>query len=268
MSPLYTAVSVFVCHVAAHTYRQAGEPFKVYVVTPLHPESAPTSGSVQVGASKQGGKQHSTRGQAAQYCSMRVAPLVHKPHCVGRLLQQTLEARHPTDYALCCVLYDLCPVSPPILETLYAHTVLTHVVPMLMSPPYTPPHPQGILHFQHLTRKMMYRLVADALEAEGITTAQPKDYLHFFCLGKREPMTPVSETPCGSSSHTHLSVCGAGSRGTHLCGGGAWGAVGLCGVSFCGSLLQSYRAGTGEGTVWLSTHTQHGPTPQAGRWWP
>jgi hypothetical protein len=39
---------------------------------------------------------------------------------------------------------------------------------------------------------MMYRLIADALEAEGITTAQPKDYLHFFCLGKREPMTPVS----------------------------------------------------------------------------
>lgn len=27
---------------------QAGEPFKVYVVTPLHPEGIPTSGSVQV----------------------------------------------------------------------------------------------------------------------------------------------------------------------------------------------------------------------------
>jgi hypothetical protein len=34
-------------------------------------------------------------------------------------------------------------------------------------------------------------LIADALEEEGITHAQPKDYLHFFCLGKREPMTPV-----------------------------------------------------------------------------
>lgn len=39
---------------------------------------------------------------------------------------------------------------------------------------------------------MMYRLIADALEEEGITNVQPKDYLHFFCLGKREPMTPVS----------------------------------------------------------------------------
>lgn len=41
---------------------------------------------------------------------------------------------------------------------------------------------------------MMYRLIADALEEEGITNVQPKDYLHFFCLGKREPMTPVSTT--------------------------------------------------------------------------
>lgn len=35
------------------------------------------------------------------------------------------------------------------------------------------------------------RLVAEALEKKGITNVQPKDYLHFFCLGKREPMTPV-----------------------------------------------------------------------------
>lgn len=35
------------------------------------------------------------------------------------------------------------------------------------------------------------RLVAEALERKGITNVQPKDYLHFFCLGKREPMTPV-----------------------------------------------------------------------------
>jgi hypothetical protein len=34
-------------------------------------------------------------------------------------------------------------------------------------------------------------LVAEALERKGITNVQPKDYLHFFCLGKREPMTPV-----------------------------------------------------------------------------
>lgn len=37
------------------------------------------------------------------------------------------------------------------------------------------------------------RLVAEALEEAGITGVQPKDYLHFFCLGKREAMTPVSD---------------------------------------------------------------------------
>jgi hypothetical protein len=41
---------------------------------------------------------------------------------------------------------------------------------------------------------LCYRLIADALEEEGITNAQPKDYLHFFCLGKREPMTPVRKS--------------------------------------------------------------------------
>jgi hypothetical protein len=73
--------------------------------------------------------------------------------------------------------------------------------------------PQGILHFQHLTRKMMYRLIAEALEEEGITNVQPKDYLHFFCLGKREPMTPVRHMAggcgccCSWLAGTHIATC-------------------------------------------------------------
>jgi len=35
------------------------------------------------------------------------------------------------------------------------------------------------------------RLVAEAIEDAGLVNVQPKDYLHFFCLGKREAVTPV-----------------------------------------------------------------------------
>lgn len=53
---------------------------------------------------------------------------------------------------------------------------------------------------------MMYRLIAEALEEQGITNVQPKDYLHFFCLGKREPMTPVRYNCCYSTNSKQFAA--------------------------------------------------------------
>jgi len=33
---------------------------------------------------------------------------------------------------------------------------------------------------------MMYKIVADALQSQGLVDAHPQDYLNFYCLGKRE----------------------------------------------------------------------------------
>lgn len=46
---------------------------------------------------------------------------------------------------------------------------------------------QAILHWTRRTLDMMYKIVAQALEAKGLSTQfSPKDYLSFFCLGNRE----------------------------------------------------------------------------------
>ncbi|EFJ26601.1 hypothetical protein SELMODRAFT_441825 [Selaginella moellendorffii] len=44
----------------------------------------------------------------------------------------------------------------------------------------------AILDWQKKTLDMMYRSIAQALDAKGITDESPKDYLTFFCLGNRE----------------------------------------------------------------------------------
>eukprot|EP00775_Hariotina_reticulata_P006308 gene6308-6543_t len=66
----------------------------------------------------------------------------------------------------------------------------------------TPMHPEGapnsgsvqaILHFETLTRRMMYKRIAEAIAEVGLTgQVHPTDYLQFFCLGKREAAEPVS----------------------------------------------------------------------------
>jgi phospholipase D1/2 len=33
---------------------------------------------------------------------------------------------------------------------------------------------------------MMYKIVADTLQSQGLLDAHPQDYLNFYCLGKRE----------------------------------------------------------------------------------
>ena len=44
---------------------------------------------------------------------------------------------------------------------------------------------QEILTFQTHTIRMMYKLIGDALKAQG-SSDHPRDYLNFFCLGNRE----------------------------------------------------------------------------------
>ena len=50
---------------------------------------------------------------------------------------------------------------------------------------------QEILTFQSHTIRMMYKLIGDALKAQG-SPDHPRDYLNFFCLGNREtPYAPA-----------------------------------------------------------------------------
>lgn len=66
-----------------------------------------------------------------------------------------------------------------------------------------PAHPEGdphanstqeILFWQGQTMRMMYKLVADAIAASG-TDAHPLDYLQFFYVGVREPVSPDEVAP-------------------------------------------------------------------------
>lgn len=48
---------------------------------------------------------------------------------------------------------------------------------------------------------MMYKIVAEALEKEGLSEVHhPQDYLNFYCLGKREvpclDSIPQADIPC------------------------------------------------------------------------
>ncbi|KAH1124534.1 hypothetical protein GLYMA_06G068700v4 [Glycine max] len=53
---------------------------------------------------------------------------------------------------------------------------------------------QAILDWQKRTMEMMYSDITDALKKTGIQ-ARPRDYLTFFCLGKRENKDPGDYTP-------------------------------------------------------------------------
>ncbi|KAH7431902.1 hypothetical protein KP509_08G072300 [Ceratopteris richardii] len=45
---------------------------------------------------------------------------------------------------------------------------------------------QAILDWMHKTMEMMYKIIAQALQAKGLYDESPRDYLTFFCLGNRE----------------------------------------------------------------------------------
>lgn len=51
---------------------------------------------------------------------------------------------------------------------------------------------QQILFWQGQTMSMMYKIVADTLQSQGLLEAHPQDYLNFYCLGKRELADDVS----------------------------------------------------------------------------
>ncbi|KAL5198262.1 hypothetical protein ABZP36_001774 [Zizania latifolia] len=53
---------------------------------------------------------------------------------------------------------------------------------------------QEILFWQGQTMSMMYKIVAEALQKEGLQNTHPQDYLNFYCLGKREASSDVCTT--------------------------------------------------------------------------
>ncbi|KAH0695134.1 hypothetical protein KY285_022231 [Solanum tuberosum] len=54
---------------------------------------------------------------------------------------------------------------------------------------------QAILDWQKRTMEMMYTDIFNALEDKGNTTADPREYLTFFCLGNREVEKPGEYKP-------------------------------------------------------------------------
>ncbi|KAK4727914.1 hypothetical protein R3W88_032831 [Solanum pinnatisectum] len=54
---------------------------------------------------------------------------------------------------------------------------------------------QAILDWQKRTMEMMYTDICNALKAKGNTTADPREYLTFFCLGNREVEKPGEYKP-------------------------------------------------------------------------
>ena len=90
---------------------------------------------------------------------------------------------------------------------------------------------QELLRWQHNTRAMMYKLIAQALLANKRVDEHPCDYLSFFCLGNREPQwwaRPQGEgggsvgdgEKMGESGATLMCVCvGGGEQGDM----GMWG---------------------------------------------
>ncbi|KAL6180627.1 hypothetical protein ACLB2K_047288 [Fragaria x ananassa] len=64
------------------------------------------------------------------------------------------------------------------------------VIPMWPEGVPTTSSVQEILYWQGQTMEMMYKIVTNALEEAGLTDQNhPQDYLNFYCLGKREPLT-------------------------------------------------------------------------------
>lgn len=55
---------------------------------------------------------------------------------------------------------------------------------------------------------MMYRIIADALQKEGLSDKyHPQDYLNFYCLGKREPKVSQSPSQALQSAENRALVC-------------------------------------------------------------
>lgn len=58
---------------------------------------------------------------------------------------------------------------------------------------------QAILNWQRMTMEMMYKAIANALQARQIVDQSPKDYLTFFCLGNRETKMEGEYVPTESA---------------------------------------------------------------------
>lgn len=56
---------------------------------------------------------------------------------------------------------------------------------------------------------MMYKIIADALKKAGLSSKyHPQDYLNFYCLGRREPLSSgASSTPSHHQSENRALVC-------------------------------------------------------------
>lgn len=59
---------------------------------------------------------------------------------------------------------------------------------------------------QGQTMKMMYKIIAGALEEVG-SDRHPRDYLNFYCLGKREACPEKTTSTANHRSETGSSVC-------------------------------------------------------------
>ncbi|CAL5329748.1 unnamed protein product [Camellia sinensis] len=67
------------------------------------------------------------------------------------------------------------------------------VIPMYPEGVPTSSATQEILFWQGQTMAMMYKIIAEALEKEGLSDKyHPQDYLNFYCLGNREASSPES----------------------------------------------------------------------------
>ncbi|KAL2343167.1 hypothetical protein Fmac_004452 [Flemingia macrophylla] len=82
------------------------------------------------------------------------------------------------------------------------------VIPMWPEGVPTSAAVQEILFWQGQTMSMMYKIVADALKKAGLSDQyDPRDYLNFYCLGKREPQSlNASSTPSQSENRALVSV--------------------------------------------------------------
>lgn len=55
---------------------------------------------------------------------------------------------------------------------------------------------------------MMYKIVAQALEKAGLSDHyHPRDYLNFYCLGKREASSSGSSSQRNQETENHALVC-------------------------------------------------------------
>uniref|UniRef100_A0A453MFH8 phospholipase D n=1 Tax=Aegilops tauschii subsp. strangulata TaxID=200361 RepID=A0A453MFH8_AEGTS len=59
---------------------------------------------------------------------------------------------------------------------------------------------QQILFWQGQTMSMMYKIIADALESQGLVDSHPQEYLNFYCLGRRELAATPEASLCNDNS--------------------------------------------------------------------